>query len=173
VSGAYKIAIESVHTPSVLALSRQSLPQLPGTSIEGVARGGYTIVDVADPQLVLVGTGSEVQLCVKAAAALSDLRVRVVSMPCTELFDQQSADYRASVLGTNVPVLSVEAGSPTGWSKYSHVHHGMSTFGASGPLNDVLAHFGFTPDAVAAKARAVHAHYSGRVVPNLLDRPTL
>lgn len=170
-SGAYRVALEQRHAPSVLCLTRQNLPQLPGTSIESVAHGGYAIWDSVElpaasasaaaapadqkskPNLVLVATGSEVTVALEAAKKLAkaDFRVRVVSMPSTTLFDRQSVAYRRSVLPPGVPVVSVEALTVYGWERYSHLQIGMKTYGASAALNDVMKFFGFTADAVAAK----------------------
>ena len=103
----------------MLALSRQGLPQLAGSSIEAVASGAYVLQDEPEFKVVLVGTGSEVSLCVDAAAKLKEagIAARIVSMPCWELFDAQSAEYRASVFPSGIPVLSVEALSSFGWDK--------------------------------------------------------
>jgi len=162
VSGAYSVAIENRHRPSVLCLSRQAVPNLKGTSIEGVHKGAYTISDAADgkPQLILVGTGSELSLCVTAAAELKDVKVRVVSMPSWELFREQSQEYKLSVFPEGVPVMAVEAASAIGWEEYAHTVIGMRTFGASAPFKDVFKHFGFTTENVVNKARATLEFYS-------------
>lgn len=169
VSGAYRVALEQRHAPTVLCLTRQNLPQLPGTSIDATLRGGYAIWDsvalpAADapadekskPQLILVATGSEVTVALEAAKKLATAnnRVRVVSMPSTTLFDRQSVAYRRSVLVPGVPVVSVEALSVYGWDRYSHHQIGMTTYGASANLADVMKHFGFTADAVAQRVTA-------------------
>lgn len=173
VSGAYALALASAHTPSVLALSRQACVNLEGSSVEAVAHGAYILVDCDAPQAVLVGTGSEVQLCVAAAAKLKagGLRVRVVSMPCTELYDAQPPAYQAATFPVGVPVLSVEAAAVFGWEKYAHAHVGMTTFGASAPEKDVLKHFGFTADNIADKCTKLVAFYGG-AAPSLA-RPVL
>jgi transketolase len=162
-SGAYKVAIERRTTSSVMAMSRQALPQLAGSSIEGVARGGYIIdQDAADlPDIILIATGSEVSLCVDAAKKLreSGKKVRVVSMPCTTLFEQQDQAYRNAVL----PPLSkkrlvVEAGTSFGWHKYSGDEGdilSIDRFGVSAPGGIAMEKFGFTVDNVVAKANAV------------------
>ena len=92
-------------------------------------------------------------------------------MPCWELFDKQSAEYKRSVFPAGVPVLAVEALCAEGWCKYAHSTLGMTTFGASGPLKEVQKKFGFTSDNVIAKARSLLDFYSGRPVPELLERP--
>ncbi len=162
-SGAYKVAIERRTTSSVMAMSRQALPQLAGSSIEGVARGGYIIdTDAADlPDIILIATGSEVSLCVNAAKELraAGKKVRVVSMPCTTLFEQQDKAYRDAVL----PPLSkkrlvVEAGTSFGWHKYSGDEGdilSIDRFGVSAPGGIAMEKFGFTVDNVVAKANAV------------------
>ncbi|MFI5045513.1 MAG: transketolase [Acidimicrobiia bacterium] len=148
--------------PTAIVLARQNTPVLAGTAergADGLARGAYVLVDESGdaPDLVLVGTGSEVSLCVDAATALADdgLRVRVVSFPCWELFEAQSADYRSSVLPAGVPTLAVEAGASFGWDRYADAVVGLDHYGASAPGGTVLAEFGFTADNVAARARAL------------------
>jgi transketolase len=163
-SGAYKIAIEKSkqHEPSLLALTRQNVPNLPGTSLEGVAKGAYTIVDCqGTPDIILMGTGSEVNLCVTAAEKLTaeGKKVRVVSMPSWELFDAQDAAYKESVFPKAVTKrLSVEAAASFGWHKYVGSEGdtvSIDTFGASAPGGTCLEKFGFTVDNVLAKAKAV------------------
>jgi transketolase len=161
-SGAYKVAIESTHTPTLLALSRQALPVLTGSSIENTAKGAYVLSDSdGTPDIILIGTGSEVQLCVKAAEVLQGegKKVRVVSMPSWELFEQQDAAYKESVFPKSVRKrLSVEAGTSMGWCRYT-TDEGASisvdTFGASAPDKVVFEKFGFTVDNVVAKAKEV------------------
>jgi transketolase len=138
VSGCYLAAFENAKRPSVLCLTRQNLPQLEGSSIEKTLKGGYLLQDFGTPQVILVGTGSEVSLCVEAAKLLSqsDVGARVVSLPCWELFDEQSSEYKQSVLlvnGKAVPVLSVEVMSSYGWGNFAHASVAINTFGASGP----------------------------------------
>jgi transketolase len=133
---------------------------LPNTSIEGVAKGAYILSDSdGTPELILIGTGSETQLCVKAAEQLrgEGKKVRVVSMPSWELFEAQDAQYRESVLPKAVTKrLSVEAGTSFGWSKYTGTEGGsvsIDTFGASAPGPVCMENFGFTVDNVVAKAK--------------------
>lgn len=97
-----------MHTPSVLALSRQNLPQLEGSSIDKAAKGGYVLKEVEGGDLTLVSTGSEVSIAVDAAKELEDagLKVRIVSLPCWEIFDQQTREYQLSVLPHGAPILS-------------------------------------------------------------------
>ncbi|MHC5938416.1 transketolase [Nostoc sp.] len=161
-SGAYKIAIEKAkqNAPSLLAFTRQNVPNLPGTSVEGVAKGGYTVVDSqGTPEIILIGTGSELSLAVSAAEKLTaeGKKVRVVSMPSTDLFDIQDKAYRESVLPKAVTKrLSVEAGSSFGWHKYVGTEGdcvSIDRFGASAPGNVCLEKFGFSVDNVLAKAK--------------------
>jgi transketolase len=163
-SGAYKIAIEksNQNAPTLLAFSRQNLPNLPGTSIAGVAKGAYTIVDCAGtPDLIFIGTGSEVSLCVDAASKLTSegKKVRVVSMPSWELFDAQNAAYKESVLPKAVTKrLSVEAAASFGWHKYVGTEGdtvSIDRFGASAPGGVCMEKFGFSVDNVLAKAKAL------------------
>ncbi|HSM81581.1 MAG TPA: transketolase [Nodosilinea sp.] len=161
-SGAYKVAVEHRQTPTLMAFSRQNLPNLPGSSIEGVAKGAY-IVDDCDstPELILIGTGSEVSLCIDAAQELraAGTMVRVVSMPSWELFDAQDAAYRESVLPKAVTKrLAVEAGITMGWCRYVGAEGdviGVDRFGASAPGGLVMEKFGFTVDNVVSKAKAL------------------
>jgi transketolase len=146
--------------PVALVLSRQGAPVLEGTAelaVEGVARGGYVLSGDGEPDVVLVGTGTEVAT---AAAAAGQLRaegraVRVVSLPSWELFDAQDADYRASVLPRGVPTVSVEAGVTTGWQRFADAAVGIDRFGASAPGGEVMERLGITADAVADAARAL------------------
>jgi len=117
----------------------------------------------------LVATGSEVSICVDAVKVLVGVHVRIVSMPCMELFEKQSLEYRRSVLLEDVPVLSVEALSTFGWSKYSHSQLGMTTFGKSAPFEKLYEYFGFTPKNIAERAKKLMNYYEKKVVPNLFD----
>jgi len=152
-SGAYSVAIENRHTPTVLCFSRQAVPNLKGSSIEGVYKGAYILQDVSDqkPQLILTGSGSELNLCVSAVEKLNNIKVRVVSFPCFKLFQEQSLDYKLSVFPEGVPILAVEASSTFSWREYAHAVVGMNSFGASGPLKDVLNTFGLTVENVDKK----------------------
>ncbi|MCA2686033.1 MAG: transketolase [Microcystis aeruginosa Ma_QC_Ch_20071001_S25] len=161
-SGAYKVAVSETKRPTLLALSRQNLPNLAGTSLEGVAKGAYIITDCeGTPDVILIGTGGELYLCDKAAAVLKEagIKARVVSMPCWELFEEQSAEYKESVLPKAVKKrLAVEAGSTMGWHRYITDEGdvlGVDTFGASAPGGVILEKFGFTVDNVVAKAKAL------------------
>ncbi|MBW4481003.1 MAG: transketolase [Tildeniella torsiva UHER 1998/13D] len=161
-SGAYKIAVEHRKTPTLMAFSRQNLPNLPGASIEGVAKGAYTVDDCdGTPDLILIGTGSEVSLCIDAAQELraAGTKVRVVSMPSWELFDAQDAAYQESVLPKAVTKrLAVEAGITMGWCRYVGGEGdviGVDRFGASAPGDLVMEKFGFTVENVVSRAKAL------------------
>ena len=161
-SGAYKVAIQNRTRPSILAFSRLAQPNLPNTSIEGVTKGAYILSDSdGTPDLILIGTGSETQLCVKAAEQLrgEGKKVRVVSMPCWEIFEEQDQQYRESVLPKSVTKrLSVEAGTSFGWCKYTGSEGAsvsIDTFGSSAPGPVLMEKFGFTVDNVVAKAKAL------------------
>jgi transketolase len=153
-------AIENTQGPSSLVLTRQALPPMPRTpaQVAAIRRGGYVLLDCAGtPDCVLIATGSEIGLAVDAAALMAGQgkRVRVVSMPCTSLFDAQDADYRASVLPHGVRRVAIEAGSRDGWWRYVGLDGavvGMDTFGASAPAKKLFEHFGFTAANVAAVA---------------------
>jgi len=171
-SGAYANALEHRHRPTVLVLCRQAVPNIKGTSIEGVYKGAYVVGNVVEtPQLILVGSGSELQLCVSAADKLKDIKVRVVSMPSWELFKQQPTDYQKSVFPEGVPILAVEAASYFGWREFAHASVAMTTFGASAPAAAVFARFGFTVDNVVNKSHELLKFYSTRTPHSVVDRP--
>ncbi len=159
-SEAWRVHLNS-DGPTAIILSRQKLPVLEATperAEAGVARGAYAVVDEANPgapDLVLVGTGSEVSVCVGAAGLLAEAGVstRVVSMPCWELFEARPAGERAAVLPEGVPTLAVEAAATFGWERFADDVVGIDRFGASAPGEVVLAELGFTPENVAARAR--------------------
>jgi transketolase len=156
---ALRVAIER-GGPTALILSRQDIPVLEGTAALAVnlEKGAYSLIDGGDePDLVLIGTGSEVSVCVAAARLLAaeGLTARVVSMPSWDLFEEQDDDYQDAVLGAGVPVLSVEAATSFGWSRWADDSVAIDHFGASAPGAQVLAEFGFTPENVAERARAL------------------
>ncbi len=160
---AWRIAVES-DGPTGLVLSRQSIPVLDGTAeaFEGVSRGGYVLAEAPGgrPDLVLVSSGSEVHICVEAATLLAGagaplIAARVVSLPSWDLFERQDDAYRESVLPELVPTLAVEAAASFGWDRYADDVIGIDRFGASAPGAEVLRQFGFTPDNVAQRARAL------------------
>jgi transketolase len=153
---AWRVAVDH-DGPVGLVLSRQGLPILEGTAgNEGVLKGAYVLRDCdGDPDVVLIGTGSEVALCLEAAELLSDLAVRVVSMPSWDLFAEQDERYQDSVLPPDAPTLSVEAGSTLGWDRWSDDAVGLDRFGESAPGAEALDKLGFNPENVAARARAL------------------
>lgn len=161
---AWRVIANLKRQPACLVLSRQSLPTFDRTlyaSASGVARGAYVMADAkrGDPEIILIGTGSEVALCVAAYEVLKDegVAARVVSMPSWELFEQQDEAYREGVLPTRVRArVSVEAASVMGWDRYVGVGGakiGMHGFGASAPIKDLMTSFGFTLDNVLAAAK--------------------
>jgi transketolase len=140
--------------PVGMVLSRQKLPVLAGTaerSVDGVARGAYVLIDAKErPDVVLVGTGSEVQHCVAAAAMLTTegYSVQVVSMPSWDRFDEQDEDYVDEVFPAGVPVVACEAGSSFGWERWADLAVTVDTWGASAPAERLMAEYGFGPDSV-------------------------
>ncbi|KAL0263722.1 Transketolase [Diplodia seriata] len=161
-SAAYYMALTSHETPSILALTRQNLPQLEGSTIEKAIKGGYVAYEDKDAAITLVSTGSEVSLCLEAVKYLAEkhnTKARVVSMPCVEVFDAQSKEYRLSVIPDGIPALSVEVMSTLGWEKYSHEQFGLNRFGASGPYKEVYEKFEFTPAGISKRAIATVDFY--------------
>ncbi|MEU7786382.1 transketolase [Amycolatopsis sp. NPDC049159] len=160
---AWKAVLEDVHHPSGLALTRQNVPVLEGTSAEGVAKGGYVLADSEDatatPDVILIATGSEVQLAVEAKKTLEadGVKARVVSMPCVEWFDAQDAAYRESVIPAGVKArVSVEAGIAQSWHRFTGdagVNVSIEHFGASADAATLFREFGFTTEAVVDAAR--------------------
>merc|ERR1740120_279728 len=157
-AGAYKVAVEKSKLesmPTFLALTRQALPNLPNSSVENVEKGAYAVVECEDPELVLVGTGSEVSLCVDAAKEMHK-RVRVVSMPCWELFRSQTENYKEALLPKSVPKMSVEAAVTMGWGEWADAFVGINVFGASAPGGTCLDRFGFNvPNIVSCAGRCL------------------
>ncbi|MGI9576972.1 MAG: transketolase [Microthrixaceae bacterium] len=159
VAGAWKAAVEG-NGPVAMITSRQSTPTLEGTAElahDGVAHGAYALQGDPGPEVVLIGTGTEVAVAVDAAEVLrrEGLAVRVVSMPSWELFEAQDAAYRDSVLPAGVPTVSVEAGVTTGWQRWAQASVGIDRFGASAPGARVMEELGITAGAVATQARAL------------------
>jgi transketolase len=159
--GAYEVAITERKRPSLIAFTRQGVKNLAGTSVEGVKKGGYTVVEANSPDLILIATGSELGLAVKAAETLKGegKSVRVVSMPCWKLFDEQSQDYKDSVLSPACTKrVSVEAAASFGWHKYvgsEGATVSIDHFGASAPGPVCYEKFGFTVDNVIATCKQV------------------
>jgi transketolase len=166
-SAAYKVAIERAtqntnHAPTLLSLSRQKLPNLAGSSIENATKGGYVLSDSnGTPELILIGTGSEVELCVNAAEQLRQegKNVRVVSLPSWELFEEQDEAYKESVLPKAVTKrVAVEAGTTFGWCRYVGSEGaviGLDRFGVSAPGGVAMKNLGFTTENVVTTAKKV------------------
>ena len=158
---AWRAALERRDGPTALALTRQDVPAQARTSEQTalIARGGYVLTNGdAEPDITLIATGSEVQLAVGAAAELErgGVAARVVSMPCTEVFDAQPEQYRSHVLPPDGARLAIEAGATAGWWRYVGGRGavvGIDEFGHSAPAKVLFAHFGFTVEAVVAAAR--------------------
>jgi transketolase len=165
VAETWRYVMQLHHEPAVLVLSRQALPTIDrsvAAPSSGVAMGAYVLLDSdSDPDLIFIATGSEVGLAVEARAELGaeGIAARVVSMPCSELFDRQSQEYRDAVLPPTIRArVAIEQASALGWHRY--VGDGgaivaMNTFGASAPLKQLVEKFGFTPDAVTRVAHEV------------------
>ncbi len=166
-AAAWKAAMQ-LDTPAVLIFTRQNVPVFDGSSVkggldalhEGVSKGGYIINDSdGDPQVILMGTGSEVAIAFDAAKTLKaqGIKARVVSLPCWELFEAQPQEYRDSVLPPNVTArVSIEAGVTLGWQKWlgtKGIAIGVDRFGASAPYQKIYQEYGLTPDAVVAAAK--------------------
>jgi transketolase len=154
---AWRIALESTG-PTALVLTRQNVPVLEDTAGAPVEQGAYVLVDPAgvdDLDLVLIGTGSEVAVCVAAAGQLAEggVTARVVSMPSWDLFEAQSDEYQNSVLPPSVPTLAVEAGASLGWDRWADDSVSIDRYGASAPGDVALANLGYTPENVAERAR--------------------
>ena len=164
VAEAWRVIIGLKHEPACLVLSRQPLPTFDRkryASAAGAARGAYVMADAAGgkPSVILIGTGSEVALCVEVYEQLTQegIAARVVSMPSWELFEQQDHAYREGVLPPDITArVSVEAGSVIGWDRYvgmTGARIGMHSFGSSAPIEDLMKKFGFTPEKVLAAAK--------------------
>ena len=189
-SAAYYMALTSHETPSILALTRQNLPQLENSTIENGIKGGYVAFEDKEAHVTLVSTGSEVAICIEAVKTLKDqgLKARVVSMPCVEVFDAQSLEYKLSCIPDGIPTMSVEVMSTLGWEKYSHEQFGLNRFGASGAYKDVYKvsssnllllyvrlltysqKFEFTPEGIAKRAKATVDFYKGIKVRSPINR---
>ena len=166
---AWASAVERDDGPSALCLSRQNLPRLTDVGmVDAIRRGGYVLSDMEGAQAVIVSTGSELELAMQAQATLAaeGVATRVVSMPCTNVFDRQSEAYQESVLPLSLPAVAIEAAHPDFWRKYvgrTGVVVGMPTFGESAPAKDLYAYFGITAQRVVDAARtlahrAAHRH---------------
>lgn len=164
VTEAWRVVMNLKHNPVALILTRQALPTLDRTKYapaSGLAKGAYILADADDsnPEVLLLASGSEVPLCIEAYETLKaeGIKARVVSMPCWELFEQQSADYQERVLPKAVTArVSVELGVTLGWERYvgdTGAKIGLTTFGASAPIKDLLTYFGFTSEHVVKAAK--------------------
>jgi transketolase len=158
----WKLALQSDRTPTLLALSRQALPAVTPDTVKNhpAEKGAYILKEAsADPKLILIGTGSEVQHCLKAQETLEaeGVPTRVVSFPSWFLFGQQPKEYQQSVLPKGVPTLSVEAGSTLAWPRYADASIGIDRFGLSAPGDTVMKEFGFTPENVVKVAKELLA----------------
>ena len=155
---AWQLAITESKRPSMLVLSRQNLPLLRKECTENlVSKGAYVISPSAgERQATLIATGSEVSIAVNAQQMLAKegIQVAVVSMPCMELFEEQNTDYKQKVLG-NKPIISIEAASTFGWSKYAQKTIGIDTFGSSAPANCLYEHYGITAEHIVAEVKAL------------------
>jgi transketolase len=159
---AWRVAVEHQIGPVALILTRQKVPTLDRSiyaPAEGLRRGGYILkeADGGVPEVVLISTGSEVSLTVDAQALLAEqgVRARLVSLPCWELFDAQTEDYRNSVFPAGVKKVAVEAGASLGWHKYTGSDGdviALDHFGASAPYETIYKHFGLTPENIANRA---------------------
>ncbi|MGH9605964.1 MAG: transketolase-like TK C-terminal-containing protein, partial [Terracidiphilus sp.] len=159
-AAAWRLALER-KKPCFFALTRQDVPVIDPAKHDAyanVSKGAYVLEDAENAQVVLIATGSEVGISLAAAKLLADegIRARVVSFPSWKIFEEQSAEYKSSVLLKGVPKLAVEAGAPLGWWKYVGSDGdviGLERFGASAPGSKVMAELGFTPENIAARAK--------------------
>ena len=156
----FRLAMDQKETPSALLLTRQGvkvLDQSMDETLDGVSKGGYAVLDCENPELVFLATGSEVGLAMVVATSMTDKNIRVVSMPCWEIFETQSDEYKKSLIPDRGAMkISMEAGITLGWSKYAGPNGlsiGINHFGASAPGKDLAEEFGFTADQVEQKIR--------------------
>ena len=155
---AWKVAIERRDAPTALALTRQGLPLFDPAKAEGLRKGAYTLIDVEDPQVILMGSGSEVHIAIEAQKLLAekDVAARVVSVPCWELFDDQPQAYKDEVLPPSIKArVAIEAAVSMGWNKYTGCEGkviGLDRFGASAPYQTLYQEFGLTPEAMVEAA---------------------
>ena len=161
-AGAYKAAVLKKDGPSIIVASRQGMPNYEGCTIDGVQKGGYTVLDSdGTPSHILIGTGTELVIAMDAAEMLKadGLNPRVVSMPCTELYDMQSDEYKESVLPAAVTKrVSIEAASTVGWDRYVGAQGkaiGVDKFGASAPADVIYKEYCLAPEAMDAASKAL------------------
>ena len=162
-AAAWRVALER-NSPSFMALSRQDLPVLDPATVDtyaGVSKGGYVVADAANPEVIIIGTGAELWQAIDGAKLLAEsgIAARVVSLPSWKIFDEQTPEYRDSILLPGIPKLAIEAGATIGWWKYltgsKGAVIGLDRFGASAPGGTVLKELGFTADNVAAHAKTL------------------
>ena len=158
VADAWLIAIQNTRMPTMISLSRHQLPQLPGTNRTKVALGGYTVVDLDNADLKLIGVGSELSITVELSQILTadrGLRARIVSMPCQKLFLNQSSEYRRSVLQRyrGRPVIAVEAFTSFGWARFADAGFSVNSFGHNLSMRAGYFHFGFEPRMMADRVQ--------------------
>jgi len=172
---AWACAVERKDGPSALCLSRQNLPRLTDVGmVEKIRKGGYILSDMEGAQAAILSTGSELELAMKAQAALAleGVPTRVVSMPCSNVFDRQSEAYQEMVLPLNMPTVAIEAAHPDFWRKYvgrTGVVIGMPTFGESAPAPKLYAHFGITAERVVSAVKTLAhraAHRNAKPLPD-------
>ncbi|CAJ1933191.1 unnamed protein product [Cylindrotheca closterium] len=173
-SAAYQIALVKRETPTAICCSRSKVPAIAGSSHEMAMKGAYACVQVESPALILIATGSEVGPTIEAAQKLtsSGIATRVVSMPCQEIFLEQSVEYQKSVLPGDIPTLSIEASCASGWHRFSHAQISMIGYGCSAPGADLFEYFGFGAGNIETKGKELVAFYKANgPVPNLNNRP--
>lgn len=174
-AAAYRTALENTGTPTAICCSRSKVPGIAGSSVEKALKGAYVASEASDPPaLVLIATGSEVGATLKAAETLTaeGIATRVVSMPCQEVFLEQSEEYRTSVLPGTVPTLSIEASAVHGWHRFSHAQISMVSFGCSGKGGELFEYFGYGADNIVAKGKELVEFYKANgPAPNLSNRP--
>lgn len=160
-AGAFIAAIKANTTPSIISLSRQNLTQYPEhSSREGVQRGAYVLMEQEDADVTLIGIGAEMFCAVETKKLLEaefGIKARVVSFPCQRLFEQQSKEYKQSVLKyrSNAPRVVIEAYAVNGWERYADAGYSMSTFGKSLPGKVAYEYFGFDAKKIAPKVKAL------------------
>lgn len=177
VSGAYLAALTLARNrPAVLCLSRQNLPQLQGSSRDSTLRGAYILKDFDSPtdqangpiKAIIIATGSEVSIAKETIDMLAgQCDVRLVSMPCCELFREQTENYKRSILPQRIPVISIEAAATQGWLEWAHHPIGIDSFGASGPYKKVYEKFGLVPSLLSEKVLKIAEHHRHHATPEL------
>jgi transketolase len=156
----WKAAISHTAGPSAMILTRQGLPNLPKPPESLETTGVQIVREATNPDVVIIGTGSEVATCMEAATLLEtkNIHAKVVSMPSVEMFLEQDANFRATILPKGIPRVSVEAATTMGWTRITGTdgaNIGINTFGASAPIKDLAKNFGFTAENIAAHAEAL------------------